>query len=156
MIASLRKCKGRKNKLLVEEMNNEKTRNWQLDKKSMSNQPNTIPKETKERYRGPFTISKVNNDNTVEVEDKRKRKFKYHINSLKLGFVYLYIEEALSKHKRAVCKFCRINVTNFEQHLLRHRLDEKEVTDFLQIPTTTKEGRQMRRSILALLGCGQI
>ncbi|KAK9738550.1 hypothetical protein QE152_g9789 [Popillia japonica] len=43
--------------------------------------------KTKERYRGPFTISKINDDNTVEVEDIRKRKFKYHINSLKLGFV---------------------------------------------------------------------
>lgn len=43
--------------------------------------------KTKERYRGPFTIIKINEDNTVEVEDKNKRKFKYHINSLKIGFV---------------------------------------------------------------------
>ncbi|KAK9751742.1 Integrase zinc binding domain [Popillia japonica] len=94
MIASLRKCKGRKNKTLVEEMNNEKTRNWQLDKKSMSNQPNTIPKKQKRGIGDRSLLANVvSDDNTVEVENKRKRKFKYHINSLKLSFVAEFLSE---------------------------------------------------------------
>ncbi|KAK9739437.1 hypothetical protein QE152_g9055 [Popillia japonica] len=74
---------------LVEEMNNERTSHKEL---KIGQQVYVKPakyytQKTKERYRGPFTIIKINEDNTVEVEDKNKRKFKYHINSLKIGFV---------------------------------------------------------------------
>ncbi|KAF5277680.1 hypothetical protein FQA39_LY18437 [Lamprigera yunnana] len=63
-----------------------------------------------------------------------------------------YIDETRSKQKkRIICKFCRISVTNFERHLCRHHLDEIEVKDYLKFPKNTKEGRQMRRNILALL-----
>lgn len=55
------------------------------------------------------------------------------------------------KKKRTLCKFCNISVTNFERHLLRHHLEEKQVQDYLSFPKNTKEGRQMRRNILALL-----
>ncbi|KAF5288500.1 hypothetical protein FQA39_LY15429 [Lamprigera yunnana] len=63
-----------------------------------------------------------------------------------------YIDETRSKQKkRIICKFCRISVTNFERHLCRHHLDEIEVKDYLKFPKNTKEGRQMRQNILALL-----
>ncbi|CAH0562840.1 unnamed protein product [Brassicogethes aeneus] len=64
-----------------------------------------------------------------------------------------YIDNAKNKQKkkRTVCKFCQISVTNFERHLCRHHKEEKKVRDYLNFPKSTKEGRQMRRNILALL-----
>nr|CAI5859776.1 unnamed protein product [Callosobruchus analis] len=65
---------------------------------------------------------------------------------------YRFISETLtkSKKKRTVCKFCELEVTNFERHLCRHHADAA-VQDYLSFPKTTKDGRQMRREILALL-----
>ncbi|XKL64886.1 hypothetical protein PGB90_004972 [Kerria lacca] len=53
--------------------------------------------------------------------------------------------------KRTVCKFCKLNVTNFERHLVRHHREEKEIKDYQNFTKNTKEGKQMRRNILALL-----
>ncbi|KAK9729857.1 hypothetical protein QE152_g15664 [Popillia japonica] len=43
--------------------------------------------KTTERYWGPYTITRILDNGTVEVKNTKNKILKYHINSLKLGFV---------------------------------------------------------------------
>ncbi|KAF5279660.1 hypothetical protein FQR65_LT15317 [Abscondita terminalis] len=53
--------------------------------------------------------------------------------------------------KKTICKFCNNNVTNFERHVETHHSDEKEVKDLKGYSKHSKEGKNARRKILALM-----